>query len=47
MTPGKRRPHFKSPPLQDPDVERFNQWPVENVAFYKDFRKWQIGRAHV
>ena len=40
MTPGKRRPHFKSPPLQDLDVERFNQWPVENVAFYKDFRKW-------
>lgn len=40
MTPGKRRPHFKSPPLQDPDVERFHEWPVENVAFYKDFRKW-------
>lgn len=36
----KRKFHFKSPPLKDPAIERFNEWSAENVAFYMDFRKW-------
>ncbi len=36
----KRRFHFKNMPLKDPDVECFNEWSSENVAFYMDFRAW-------
>lgn len=38
--PGKRRFHFKSPPLKDPAIQRFGDWLPANRGFYDGFRKW-------
>jgi hypothetical protein len=36
----RRRFHFKSPPLQDPALQRFGEWTEENKACYANFRRW-------
>jgi site-specific recombinase XerD len=35
-----RRFHFKSPRLNDPDIQRFAEWSDENHGFYSGFRNW-------
>jgi integrase len=35
-----RRFHFKSPPLKDLALQRFNEWSDENRGFYGGFRNW-------
>lgn len=37
---GKRRFHFKNTLPQDPDVQRFGDWPPANRGFYDRFRHW-------
>ena len=34
-----RRFHFKSPRLNDPDIQRFAEWSDENHGFYSGFRE--------
>jgi site-specific recombinase XerD len=45
--PGKpRRFHFKSPPLRDPAIQRFGEWPAENRDFYGGFRAWLMENSY-